>query len=598
MLRPSPESLLSNYVVAVAEMRALATAVALDEDIEVLVGARGSGWFINPETGRINADEADLLEQTREDVLGLICHEAAHAAVTRYTHLIPDGTLRRPGIASLMNSLEDCRIEDWLQHRFPGSHAWIERYNNRLFPREAPDLGGLPWFQQYCLGAIHEWWYGEPAPTLADRPRAALEETLDARRRIIEALPPITAEIDLLDALRYTSSPARMVYLRRDRFSPPDAFERLVRLSAYEAYRISWTEIRPIYEALIRDDTAHRDRMKSLEEAFLRERVRGLRHGPPIKGARRRRIRIPPGMALPPGMEWAPPSDDAVELSDLDPEERAALDAVLNASAQDAYEEARREIAPHAERLFDELERILRPASYPRWRTGYPSGSRVDLRAAMTVEVEPGSYARMWERKTLPTKRDPAFMLLIDLSGSMRGDRITAAFRGTVLLCEVLERLQVPFAVHGFQDQLVPFKRVEEPLDDAMRKRLGTMPLEVSGNRPGGRNQPGHNYDGPVLRRAADEFEAWPGGDRILIVVSDGIPSGPGDGDGELKRAVRYVQDGPLHLVGVGLGEGTEHVSRFYPDAIADVPLEHFPTRLGTLLDGLLVGAGPRAHRR
>ena len=74
------------------------------------------------------------------------------------------------------------------------------------------------------------------------------------------------------------------------------------------------------------------------------------------------------------------------------------------------------------------------------------------------------------------------------------------------------------------------------------------------------------------------------------MVVSDGAPSGPRDGSGELHRSVRRIlAAGDIHLVGVGLGPDTDHVKTFYPDAIANISLEEFPAALGQLLDRLIL---------
>ena len=184
---------------------------------------------------------------------------------------------------------------------------------------------------------------------------------------------------------------------------------------------------------------------------------------------------------------------------------------------------------------------------------------------------------------------------MLDLSGSMSGERIGHGFRGVVLLCEVLAQLGVPFGVCGFQDVLLPFKALGAPLDDAVRSVLGTMPHEVEGARVGGHNRPQHNWDGPALRAAAERLQAHGARDPILLVVSDGEPSGPGDAADELRRAVDDVVAAGLHLVGVGLGPGTQHVARFYPDHLAEVPLHAFPVALGARLESLLLG--PRGGR-
>lgn len=578
-----------NPVVPIDELRALARAVALDGDLEVHVGDPGSGWHIQPSTGIINVDGADVVRGPADDVRGLVCHEAAHAAVTRYLHIVPRDILRITGVSSLLNSLEDCRIEDWLAARFPGTEPWIALYNDRLFPADGRGLETQPWFSQYCLGAIHEWWYGELPPSLHPEPRAALEATRAARAAYVALQPPIEAEVDLDVAAAYAKSRVAGLFLSADLFAPPDGFERVVRVTAYEAWRIVWQEIRTTYLDLISRDLQHQARMKEHEAAFL-QRLGELRNAAPL-GRSRRRVRVAadarglPAWAGPP----ATPSGGADHVGDLPPELREAMRQAVDVPPANVYEAARRDVAALADRLFQELERVLRPESYPRWVRGFPSGSRLDIRTAMTFDAEPGAYLRLWERKTLPRKRDPSFLLLLDLSGSMSGERIHHGFRGAVLVAEVLERLGIPFAVLGFQDVLVPFKDFADPLDGGMREKMGGMPAEVQGGRRGGHNRPEHNWDGPVLLAAHERLLDRPAGTRILIVMSDGEPSGPSDAEAALHRAVRKIQQtSDVLLIGIGIGPNTEHVAKYYPHHHANVPLEALPVALGSTIDALL----------
>ncbi|MBN2800778.1 MAG: hypothetical protein JXX28_16675 [Deltaproteobacteria bacterium] len=579
-----------DQAVATEELLALARAVSMDAGVSLEVGQAGGGWFYNRTVNGIFVDPTDLTRRHPDDLRGLTCHEAAHVAVTRYLELVPQDLLQRPGIGALFNALEDCRIEAWLQLRFPGTIPWIARYNDRLFPsagaslrglplvgrwlgRDQGSLAGQPWMAQFTLGAIYEWWHGVPNPTVAPRPALALERTREARQAVIAQRPPTSAEITLDDLVRYRASPVHTLYAPQDAHLPPDALEQLIRVSAYEAYRLLWTGVVPEYLALLRA-SAGSDRDRQREESRLLEQLGEHR-------AAGRRGRAPTRDSAPQGGE---PS-----VTELDDETRRALDDAIAPPPTDSYEAAARDVAPLADRTVAALERVLRPASYPQWLPGYPNGSRVDLRVAMRVEIDAGAYTQMWQRKTLPTKHDPAFLLLLDLSGSMDGDRIRHGFRGVVLLAEVLERLQIPFAVYGFQDRLIPFKDPQTPLDPTTKARIGEMPREVTGTRPQGHNHPQHNWDATALLRAARALQDFPASDHYLIAVSDGQPTGPSpDPSAQLHKAVRSVMADGVHLVGMGLGPETGHVRAYYPHHAANVPLHAFPETLMGVLEPLI----------
>jgi cobalamin biosynthesis protein CobT len=262
-------------------------------------------------------------------------------------------------------------------------------------------------------------------------------------------------------------------------------------------------------------------------------------------------------------------------------------------SAASDYEKMRSAVAAQIDRLVTDMEEVLRPRRRLRNRSGYATGQRLDLRRAMTFEADPRTYDKLWSRPSIPERRDTAFMLLVDLSGSMRGPKTDAALAGTILLAETLQRLGVPFAVNGFQDEVIPFTRFGEGLSLPTRANIGTMPREVHGDRPGGHNKPGHNDDGPCLLEAAQDLLDWSATERLLIVVSDGLPEGKRSGPDDLRRTVKTLtsQHKELKLIGVGLGAGTGHVRDFYPESVADVPADRFAAEIGKLLRKALLRA-------
>ncbi|MFT7519809.1 MAG: hypothetical protein ACI9MC_001953 [Kiritimatiellia bacterium] len=558
------------------ELQALARAVAMDERLRVVHGEPGAGWRIRADTGHIEADPLDLLDKSAEYTFGLAVHEAAHASITRYPYLLRKGDMHAPGARSLLNALEDCRIETWMLARFSGVRPWVTHYNDSLFPTHSPELANAPLFQQFCLGCIYSWWHGAPVDGTDKRVLDALNATKSARARMVQMIPASVGDLKIANFIDYDGSVVEAAFRRRQPFANPTSFERAVRMSAYRAVRLLWTEIKPAYDELVQQDLADDRDVPGHERELLRTlrevRMTGLRGVQ--TGADTAFDRVVP--------HTVPPISS--------PMRRAAND-VVDDSPSSAYEAARRHVASLVQRLVDELERVLRPASYPRWVPGFSSGSRVDVRQAMQLQADPRTYERLWQRKTLPRSFDPAFVLLLDLSGSMCGERIEHGFRGTVLLAEVLAQLAIPFAVCGFQDVLLTYKELGVPLDESVKHALGAMPAEVEGARHLGNNRPEHNWDGPALEAAAKQLTDYGASDAFIIVVSDGEPSGPKDGERALHDAVRYVLSLGIHVVGVGLGPGTEHVRRYYPDHLAETPLQRFPAALGQRLEALLTAS-------
>ena len=180
-------------------------------------------------------------------------------------------------------------------------------------------------------------------------------------------------------------------------------------------------------------------------------------------------------------------------------------------------------------------------------------------------------------------------MLLVDLSGSMRDKKSNAAVMGVILLCETLNRLQVNFSVQGFQDILIPLINFHQPFGAEAHKAIVEIPQEVQGNRVGGNNQPSYNDDGPCLLEAAELLIAEQTQDRMLIVVSDGLPEGRHSDKDDLRRAIEQLNEDPrLDLIALGLGPQTSHVSRYYPRSVASVPVEKFAEEIGRLIEEIM----------
>lgn len=533
---------------------ALARAVALDGSLGLEWGKPGCGWAYLPERHLIVGDPQEVEGLPLDVAQALVAHEAGHAAITRYHHFVAAGETPA-GLKSLLNALEDCRMEAWLTERYPGLGRWLEEAFLTIAKRPGCELPCQPRFVQFCMGLILEWRQGALPPGLRPEVIQALEATRQARQRVVASRPPRSRSVSPLLVASYPSSPAAAFFSVADRKQTPTPFEQAVRLTAYEAYSITVEEVWPLVKDLVEQDEREGWDVQALEKEFLAQL-----HSPLEEGK---------GIPL--------PAEDSQRLP-----------------SRETYRSALQKVHPLIERLVEELEAVLRAEARPRWAPGFPSGMRVDLRQAMAFEADPRNYHRLWERRTIPVKRDPAFLLLVDLSGSMsKGQRIEQAFRGVVLLAETLERLRFRYAIHGFQDVLIPFKAFSAPLDAAMRNRLAEMVLETRDKRPHGRNCSRYNDDGPCLREAAQELLTVPATERFLIVLSDGLPEGPQGTEAScrlLREAVDWVRSSTdIHLIGLGLGPSTEHVEDFYPYGQANVPLEQVPVVLGRLLRQLIL---------
>jgi len=215
------------------------------------------------------------------------------------------------------------------------------------------------------------------------------------------------------------------------------------------------------------------------------------------------------------------------------------------------YDKAYEEVADIINPLYVRLKKFFLPERHPKWRKGFPTGSRLDLEKAMQAEADPRYLEKIWERKTIPHKFDYRFSILVDLSGSMRGEKIEETFKGVVVLAEVLEKLGIQYEILGFSDTSRIFKEWKEKLDRHSREKMAKM----KGWGGGGTETT------EATQKAYQELLRNLGKDNFLITLTDGQPN---DSEGLKEELERISGEKKIKLVGIGLGPGTEFVKDFY----------------------------------
>lgn len=254
------------------------------------------------------------------------------------------------------------------------------------------------------------------------------------------------------------------------------------------------------------------------------------------------------------------------------------------------YDRVYKEVAPLIDELYNRIQKIFLPMRHPRWQKGHPTGHRLDLAKAMQFQADKSLYDKIWERKSTPHKIDYRFTLLVDLSGSMSGEKVKQTFKGVIVLAEVLNRLDIKTEILGFQDTNILYKDFKQELGPAIRRKMAIMRNEVDNN--GEHNQSSYNSDGFCLKDASERLNENKGKDNFLIVLSDGLPEPDPAHTGakyDLHKVVADIRKNTKQrLIGIGLGSGTEHVKDYYPTSLPSLPLEKMPELLGDLLEDMI----------
>jgi uncharacterized protein YegL len=188
----------------------------------------------------------------------------------------------------------------------------------------------------------------------------------------------------------------------------------------------------------------------------------------------------------------------------------------------------------------------------------------------MRFEADPRAYDRLRRRPLIPKKISAHFSVVVDRSGSMQGEKIQETFHGVVLLCEVCRRAGVPLNVYAFAGEAERLLHHDEPLSDAVRARLGTLPEAADG---------GTNLAEALGLVAADLLDS-PFQDRFVFVLSDGAPH---DALSVRAEITRLAGDG-IVLVGLGLGPETEQLAEFFQISRVNLAATALPRVLAELL--------------
>lgn len=220
------------------------------------------------------------------------------------------------------------------------------------------------------------------------------------------------------------------------------------------------------------------------------------------------------------------------------------------------YDKAYEEVADIVNSLYNRLKKIFLPERHPKWRKGYPSGSRLDLEKAMQAEADPRYLEKLWERKTIPHKFDYRFSLLVDTSGSMGGEKIEETFKGVVVLAEVLEKLGIQYEITAFSDSSRIFKQWREKLNKEKRDHLSQIKSFGGGG----------TETTAATQKSYLECSKNLGKNNFLLTLTDGQPNN----SESLKQLLEKIKkEGKIKLVGIGLGPDTEFVKDFYKAAFS-----------------------------
>lgn len=603
-------------------LKAMGQTIGRDFAMKIIIG-KEPGWrYKFRPINTIEVDPEDVREKGLEYCLGIIAHEGAHRRVSR-VDFIPKDLWQATGFSFLMNAVEDPRVNNWVGKKYEGAADWLRKVYDHDIPKKRIDevlektLGYTPKHIRFGLEVIRHWHTGEFSEDVPEDIRVVLEKIIKDAEMAYKTIPSADPEDDEIVECAKT-----MFEIVRDRIWPeyqklveqaaenealrqlikqmmengglelpdeanggsgevgkgepssPESWPEELRKKIEEELRKKLAEMSPeeVKKAIAAAEAAAKKGMEDLNTAVTVELRGEFSDQPETVGEEKARLAAEAEVA-------EAEKHRAAEVAKI----KAELEKKLEAS-RDAYQTAFEEVKPYVDILSDKLLEILVAKRFPQFRRSFP-GQKLRLAGAMKFKSS-RDYSELFERRLAAERPDFEFLLLVDLSGSMQGEKIKQTFKAVVLVVEAMNKAaeisgSIKIQVLGFQNTLIPFKDTDRALDDKLRKDMAAMPNFVFG--PNG----GFNNDGYCLDEASKSLRASPVKDKLLIVLSDGKPCGDKihrvsefqelDENEELRQVIRRISlAGDLGLLALGLGPGTEHVKNFYDSRLPNV--ENIPS--------------------
>ena len=197
---------------------------------------------------------------------------------------------------------------------------------------------------------------------------------------------------------------------------------------------------------------------------------------------------------------------------------------------ENVYEKYRKEVLPLIEKLEAELRQILIDRQVTKWKGGFKSGKRIDIKKRLQEKGQqiPAMESKAWQKRERPDEKDYAISLLVDLSGSMREKagkdrKIDETFKSVIVLAEALNRLGVNLEVIGFNDDIYEYQNFGQAMSKEIREHMGGMFKEVEDSccKNCG-NEHSETDLGWATKVAAERLAIQKAAKKLMVVLTDG----------------------------------------------------------------------------
>lgn len=229
-----------------------------------------------------------------------------------------------------------------------------------------------------------------------------------------------------------------------------------------------------------------------------------------------------------------------------------------------------------AENFVTQVRKLIQIRSHARTEYGVKKGKLDQARISRLCTKVPGFSERIFKHKIVNDTLDVACTVLMDMSGSMSGDKAIYSCMSGVLLCDTFKVLGIPLELLGFTDVgsgeplMYVYKSFQTPNlgGETFLDSFAKSSVFMNGNPDGENILWAHNR---LIQRKEKR--------KVLFVLSDGSPAASKCADGVDEFTFDVIKEieksKTVDIYGVGLlHEGVKEYYKHYSviSNVAEIP--------------------------
>jgi hypothetical protein len=244
------------------------------------------------------------------------------------------------------------------------------------------------------------------------------------------------------------------------------------------------------------------------------------------------------------------------------------------------------------ENFAQQVRRLIQIKAKSQTQYGVKRGKLDQSRLSRICFNAPGFNERIFKNKIENKVLDAAISVLVDMSGSMNGDKAFYALASSLLINEVCSTLNIPVEIVGFSDGYAPSRCISPSMfiyksfsdlrvsEDDFKEYFASSSNFMLGNP-----------DGENILWAHDRLIKRKEKKRLLIVMSDGSPAASKGMDGLEKftsRVIKEIEESKKVDI-YGLGLCSDSVTGFYKHHSVVRKPEEIPGNLIELIERKII---------